>query len=276
VPADDLSGLFSITDFANFLNTGFDPFSGVAAGAKDAEPVIQLNTGTIGVFTEQVVLHPIDTNPSGYSQVENNVTVMVTGTIVAPPPPPPPPPVPTAIAWGDVHLTAFDGLYYNFQAVGEFMLAKSTVAGDSFDVQIRTAQYGSGSSVSVIDQIAAALGNESVTFGLNRADTVYLNGTAQAMGVGSVLTVNGDTVRELSSTSYQVTWSTGETMNVTSGGTYLNVSASLSSSDGPGSVQGLLGANEGTAKDFQLAKARCWRSRSPRRSSMVSSPMRGG
>jgi hypothetical protein len=252
VPADNLSGLFTISDFSEFLNTGFDPFSGIAPGSADTEPVISLNTGTIGVFTETVVLQPTDTNPSGYSQVENDVTVTVTGTIVAPPPPPPPP-VPTAIAWGDVHLTTFDGLYYNFQAEGEFTLAKSTVAGDGFDVQIRTEPYGAGSSVSVIDQIAAGLGNQSVTFGLNRADTVYLNGTAQAMGVGSVLTINGDTVRELSSTSYLVTWSTGETMTVTSGGTYLNVSASLSSSDGPGSVQGLLGANEGIAKDFQLA-----------------------
>ena len=95
------------------------------------------------MFTETVVLQPTDTNPSGYSQVQNNVTVVVTGTIVAPPPLP----VPTAIAWGDVHLTTFDGLYYNFQAEGEFTLAKSTVAGDDFDVQIRTEQYGAGSSV---------------------------------------------------------------------------------------------------------------------------------
>ena len=31
---------------------------------------------------------------------------------------------------GDVHLTTFDGLLYNFQAVGEFVLAKSTAPGE--------------------------------------------------------------------------------------------------------------------------------------------------
>ena len=151
--------------------------------------MISLNTGTIGVFTETVVLDPTDTNPSGYSAVQSDITLQVTGTIVAPPPPPPPP-LPIGIAWGDVHLTTFDGLYYNFQAEGEFTLAKSTRSGDSYDVQIRTTPYGTGSSVSVIDEVAAALGNQSVTFAISRADTVWLNGTAQAMGVGSVLSIN--------------------------------------------------------------------------------------
>ncbi len=249
VPADNLSGLFTINGQPEYFNSGFDPFSNIAPGAADSEPVITLNTGTIGVFTETVVLDPTDTNASGYSAVQSDVTVTVTGTIVAPPPPPPPP-VPTAIAWGDVHLTTFDGLYYDFQAVGEFTLAKSTVAGDSYDVQIRTTQYGPGAAVSVIDQVAAALGDQSVTFGLGRSDVVYLNGTAQAMGVGSVLTINGDTVRELSSNSFLVTWSTGETLNVSVGGTYLNVSTALSAQDGPGSVQGLLGSNSGVDSDF--------------------------
>jgi hypothetical protein len=125
--------------------------------------------------------------------------------------------VPTAIAWGDVHLTTFDGLYYNFQAVGEFTLAKSTVAGDSYDVQIRTEQYSPGASVSVMNEIAVALGNQSVTFGINHDDVVYLNGTAQAMGVGSVLTINGDTVEELSASNFLVKWSTGESMTVNDG-----------------------------------------------------------
>src|SRR6202034_4395162 len=131
-------------------------------GAADTEPAISLGTGTIGVYTETVVLDPTDTNATGYSQPQNDVTLTVTGTIV-PMPLPPPPSMPTATAWGDVHLTTFDGLYYNFQAVGEFTLAKSTVAGDSFNVQIRTAQYG-GSSVSVMEQVAAGVGdNQHVT-----------------------------------------------------------------------------------------------------------------
>ena len=42
-------------------------------------------------------------------------------------------------------------------------------------------------------------------------------------------------------------------MTVTDAGTYLSYQVSLGPKDGPGSVEGLLGAYEGTAKDFQLA-----------------------
>jgi hypothetical protein len=55
VPADDLSGLFTINGQPEYFNSGFDPFSNTAPGAADSEPVISLNTGTIGVFTETVV-----------------------------------------------------------------------------------------------------------------------------------------------------------------------------------------------------------------------------
>ena len=249
VPADDLSGQFTITHFANFLNTGFDPFSSVAPGAADTEPVVQLNTGTIGVYTETVVLDPTDTNPTGYSQPQNDVTLTVTGTIV-PMPLPPPPTIPTATAWGDVHLTTFDGLYYNFQAVGEFTLAKSTVAGDSFNVQIRTTQYG-GSSVSVMDQVAAGIGTDAVTFGTSASQpaTVLLNGGA-ATFVNGVLTLADGTVTEESPTSYVVNWNTGESLTVSVAGSYINTTVALAAQDDNGNVKGLLGYDNGVNNDF--------------------------
>ncbi len=43
---------------------------------------------------------------------------------------------PNGMGLGDPHLTTFDSRPYNFYAVGEFVLAQSTVAGDLFDVQI--------------------------------------------------------------------------------------------------------------------------------------------
>ena len=251
VPADGLSGQFTITNFENYLNTGFAPFSNVAPGAADTEPAIELGTGTIGVYTETVVLDPTDTNDSGYSQPQNDVTLTVTGTIV-PAPLPPPPSLPTATAWGDVHLTTFDGLYYNFQAVGEFTLARSTVAGDNFNVQIRTTQYG-GSSVSVIDQVAAGFGDDQhVTFGTSASQpaTVLLNGGA-ATFVNGVLTLDdGSTVTEESSTSYVVKWSTGESLTVDVSGSYINTTVALAAQDENGNVEGLLGYDNGVDSDF--------------------------
>ncbi len=182
-PADDLSGLFTISNFTGCLNTSFDPFSSLAAQTTDSAPVVRLGTGTIGVYTETVVLAPQDTNASGYSLAMNAVTLTVTGSIV-PMPLPPPPSVPTGTAWGDVHITTFDGLFYNFQAAGEFTLARSTLAHDSLDVQIRTEQWSPGASVSVIDMVAAGVGTDRVTFGLGRTDTVWINGTAETFAAG--------------------------------------------------------------------------------------------
>ena len=62
---------------------------------------------------------------------------------------PPPPIIPGGSGNGDVHITTYDGLHYDFQAAGEFVLAQSTAAGDSFQVQIRLQPWYSGASVSV-------------------------------------------------------------------------------------------------------------------------------
>ena len=65
---------------------------------------------------------------------------------------------------GDVHLRTFDNLYYNFQAVGEFVLAKSVLPGDSFEVQIRTQPWYNSASVSVTTEAGTAVGNSSRHF----------------------------------------------------------------------------------------------------------------
>ncbi len=44
-------------------------------------------------------------------------------------------------AFGDVHILTYNGLQYDFQAVGEFTLAKSNIADDSFDIQLRLQPY---------------------------------------------------------------------------------------------------------------------------------------
>ena len=251
LPADDLSGLFTITNFTGFLNTGFDPFSSIAAGTADNAPVIKLNTGTIGVYTETVVLTPSDTNATGYSAVENNVTLTVTGTIVPMVFNGPGTGIKEGSLFGDVHITTFDGLYYNFQAAGEFTAAKSTLAGDSMDVQVRTRQWSPGAAVSVIDAVAAGIGNDRVTFALDRADAVWLDGAAYTFDATNTLKLADGSVTEVSPGSYVVKWNTGESLTVTLGGTYINAAISLPQSDGPGSVQGLLGSDQGVNTDFQ-------------------------
>ena len=159
---------------------------------------------------------------------------------------------------GDPHFITFDGVHYNLKTTGEFTLAKSTVAGNSFDVQIRTRIWHDGSSATVVSEVAAKLGGHLVTFDLDRSKTgaslVWIDGRPSSLGAGSpVLTLDGGSVIRLSSTRYQVIWSTGEILYLTDQGTYLDADAWLSPQDGPGSVEGLLGTDGGGKNDFRPA-----------------------
>ena len=139
--ADQLNGGFSIAGAPEFDNSGFDPFQDVASQQADSAPAVVLSSGTVGAFIETIILNPTGSNPSGYSAALGPETVTITGTVLpaSTPTPAPAPPEPEATAWGDVHLTTFDGVYYNFQAAGEYVLTRSTVAGDTFQVQARLA-----------------------------------------------------------------------------------------------------------------------------------------
>ena len=66
--------------------------------------------------------------------------------------------IPSGTAQGDVHMVTFDGLRYNFQAVGDFTLACSTAADNPFDVQIRTAPYAIDDLASVTTEVAVRVG----------------------------------------------------------------------------------------------------------------------
>ena len=165
----------------------------------------------------------------------------------------------TGSGTGHVNLVTFDGGDYSFNPEGEFVLAKSTLAGDSFEVQARYAPWDNSTSGSTTIAIAAMVGTDRVTFQVDRAPLLMVNGQATALNfVGGVLQLpgGGGTVTELSASSYQVTWSTGERMMVTenseSTGPYLDTSVSLAPGAAPGSVDGLLGTDSGSANDFTL------------------------
>jgi predicted heme/steroid binding protein len=58
-----------------------------------------------------------------------------------------------------------------------------------------------------------------------------------------VLTLGTCKIDELSPEHYQVVWNTGEMLDVTDNGTYLDLSSQLSWIDGLGSVEGLLSSD---------------------------------
>ena len=155
---------------------------------------------------------------------------------------------------GDVHMTTFDGLHYDFQAVGDFVAVRSTDAGNPWQIQIRTASFPGATSITT--GLAATLGDDYVSFAVGRANPVYIDGAPDTtLHIGDVQSLAGGTLTQLSAASYRLAWNTGESVTVTfqeGYDGYMDWTVALAPHDGPGSVQGLLGSHGGQANDFQL------------------------
>ena len=151
---------------------------------------------------------------------------------------------------GDVHMVCFDGLTYDFQAVGDFVAVQSTDAGNPWQIQIRTESFPGATSVTTA--LAATLGADYVSFAIGRANPVLVNGAPDTLQVGAVQSLAGGTLAHPSDNVYQLSWNTGQSVTVTDQGGYLDWTVGLGPHDGPGSVRGLLGSNSGPATDFQL------------------------
>lgn len=160
---------------------------------------------------------------------------------------------------GDVHIHTFDGLLYDFQATGEFVLARSTSPGNSFQIQMQAVEYVNTRGTSVAAKYAAQLGDDVISFTATSGGGLALaaNGVADtALMAGEKEVFAGGTLTAISATSYKLSWNTGETLSVTSvnegAQSYLNANVGISAGDGPGSVQGLMGTDSGQANDFAL------------------------
>jgi hypothetical protein len=157
-------------------------------------------------------------------------------------------------AVGDVHMVTYDGLRYDFQADGTFILTRSTTPGDPFQIQIVTSPFPRNNAASMTTQVAAQLGHDVLLFDTGAKMFVSVDGVADtALGAGNATQVfAGGKLVEVSATEYRVEWNSGETLSLKDNGFYIDTSVALGPRNGPGSVQGLLGPDEGQARDFQL------------------------
>lgn len=106
---------------------------------------------------------------------------------------------------GDPHLRTFDGLAYSFQAVGEFILTKSILPNDTFEVQTRYRPWGSRVDVSVAQAVAVKVDQDRVGYYSGLEPPLKINGVAKDLPKGESMSLpSGGKVEHVGST-YRIT-----------------------------------------------------------------------
>jgi len=167
-----------------------------------------------------------------------------TGTSTSTPPPGPPD---HGTTYGDPHLVTFDGVHYDFQQVGEFILAKSTV--DDFQIQVRQSPWA-GTSQSVAENAAVAFevaGHRVGIYATGSGVNTMVDSQSVTLPDSTAYPLpGGGTITNISATDQEVaSWPNGSVVTVGyGGGFYLTLDVGVAEAE-HGHLVGLLGPDDG-------------------------------
>ncbi len=151
-----------------------------------------------------------------------------------------------ATSVGDTHLTTFDGLYYDFQASGDFVLAQD---GHDFIVQGRQASGApTWPNAAVNKAIATQMGKTRVAVYIEPARLVIDGASTDLADGKSILLPSGVQVSRQGNV-YTISSLSGDRVRATLNSTWIDVKVGLGVSPRP-QVQGLLGNPLGNAQDL--------------------------
>jgi hypothetical protein len=150
-----------------------------------------------------------------------------------------------ATAVGDTHLTTFNGLLYDFQASGDFLLAQR---GPDFVVQARKVSGAPNwPDASINHAVATQMGKTQVAVCLGQGPLV-IDGNATDLGDGEALSLaDGVDVSRMSNV-YYIVGQDGDSMRAEVKGSYIDVSVGLGV--WPDEVRGLLANANGEVEQI--------------------------
>ena len=153
--------------------------------------------------------------------------------------------------FNDPHLITFDNLSYDFQAAGDFILARAT-EGPSYEVQVRF--KAQSSAVSVTETMATTVGNQTVSIGVvNRAAVLLVDGQETNVTNGGSIALDTGSISR-SGRNYSINHGNGDLTDVSVRSTFINVTPKPSIDRPLGTLSGLLGDADGNpGNELQLA-----------------------
>lgn len=169
------------------------------------------------------------------------------------------PPDDAAMTDGDPHLATFDKRWYDFQAVGEFVAARSTK--DDLEIQTRQTAMPNDRTVSLNSAVALKVGADKVGFYLRDGDIdVHVNAASATPTRGDLKLSGGGTLKRRPSAvpngtdGYTVRWPDGSAVWLDPIGRWgIRLFAKLAN-DRKGQVSGLLGNFDGNADNDLVTK----------------------
>lgn len=156
-------------------------------------------------------------------------------------------------SWGDVHLVSHDGLLFDFQAGGEFVLTRAT-AGGPFEVQTRQEPVGNQLALSYNTALATAVDGHRVGLYTRLPAELHVDGVPTTLAPGHGLALGGGQIERQDAQTYVIDYPTGEQVTVTRvdaqavEGRHFNIGVRLPGSRA-GEVEGLLGDGDGDRSD---------------------------
>ncbi|MCI5118383.1 MAG: hypothetical protein D3913_10590 [Candidatus Electrothrix sp. LOE1_4_5] len=146
---------------------------------------------------------------------------------------------------GDPHLRTFDGLGYDFQAVGEFIYIQSTQDPEEMTVQIRQESSKNSKHVAWNTAVAMSVGGDIVEINGRNNPPVSINRTPTPMENKEVIHLkNGCKIYAEKQSRYLVIWKDNTIVDVGFHDIYFAIRTSLPDSR-KGLVKGLLGNSDG-------------------------------
>lgn len=154
--------------------------------------------------------------------------------------------------WGDVHVVSHDGLLFDFQSGGEFVLVRAT-GGAPFEVQTRQEPLADNYNLSINTAVATRVDGHTVGFYARRPALLYVDGLPRTLEPGASAPLGAGSVARVGD-RYTLSFPSGETVTVrpvaATDPLASNLDVTVTLPPGrQGQVEGLLGDADGEPSD---------------------------